>query len=332
MSVGEDHVKDNGEDHVIQHDGLQRTYKLYCPQNLPPNAPMVFVLHGMTSNSTWSYQAGFNDLADEHGFLAVYPQSHLKLIRFGKAGGHTPEPGEEDHTEWLGEKAKTCKEGESFMANGLEIVCQDGYLSTRMARWNNENADDLFDGQSDVAFLKVLARALQAEFNVSPEKTFVAGFSNGGYMSYTLMCQARDVFKAAGVVAGLIDADVLAQSTLAQPTPIIHIHGVDDSMVPISGEIDKETGQALYGARNIVEYFADLNNAVTTVETQVTENAHLTIWKPDVEAADQDAEVHYYRIENHDHVWPGSDPGDKAYEDTSGLNASALIWSFFRGL
>ena len=154
-----------GEDHVFPHDGVERTYKMYKPKNLAPGAPMVFVLHGMTSNSTWSYLAGFNELAEEHGFLAVYPQSHRKLITFGKAGdkgkkkGDTGksgagkgDTGKDDYTDWLGEKAKTCKEGESFMANGMEILCIDGMLTTRQLRWNNENADDLFDGQSDVAF------------------------------------------------------------------------------------------------------------------------------------------------------------------------------------
>ena len=76
-----------GEDHTFVHDGMERTYKMYRPENLAANAPMVFVLHGMTSSSTWSYMAGFNELAQEHVFLAVYPQSHLKLIRLDGSDG-----------------------------------------------------------------------------------------------------------------------------------------------------------------------------------------------------------------------------------------------------
>ncbi len=314
-----------GEDHTFIHDGMERIYKMYRPEKLADNAPLVFVLHGMTSNSTWSYMAGFNELAEEHGFFAVYPQSHLKLIRLddtkksgGKKGGMS----------WLGKKANSCKEGESFSANGLEIVCRDGALTTSMARWNAENADSLFDGQSDVEFLSALARSLQEEFHLNPEKTFVAGFSNGGYMSYTLMCQAGDVFKAAGVVSGLIDVEVLRNCTLNEPKPIIHIHGADDGMVPIAGNDDKNTGEALPGAQEIVEYFADLNDSVTTESIQVTDNANLTIYKPE----SGNAQVHYYRIENHDHVWPGGDTGVKKMKDESGLDASKLIWAFFSGL
>lgn len=315
-----------GEDHTFIHDGMERTYKMYRPETLTDNAPLVFVLHGMTSSSTWSYMAGFNELAEAHGFFAVYPQSHLKLIRFDGADGKSG--GKKSSMSWLGKKADSCKEGESFNANGLEIVCRDGALTTRMARWNAENADSLFDGQSDVAFLSALARSLQEEFHLSPEKTFVAGFSNGGYMSYTLMCQAGDVFKAAGVVSGLIDADVLKNCKPSVPKPIIHIHGADDSMVPIAGNGDKNTGETLPGAQEIVEYFADLNDSVTTESIQVTDNANLTIYKPER----GDAEVHYYRIEDHDHVWPGGDTGAKKIKDESGLDATKLIWEFFSGL
>lgn len=315
-----------GEDHTFVHDGMERTYKMYRPENLAANAPMVFVLHGMTSSSTWSYMAGFNELAQEQGFLAVYPQSHLKLIELdgsdGKSGGKKAD------MSWLGDKAGSCREGESFTANGLEIVCKDGALTTSMARWNNENADHLFDGQSDVEFLSALARSMQQEFQLDRQKTFVAGFSNGGYMSYTLMCQAGDVFKAAGVVAGLIDVDVFYKCTPDGPKPIIHIHGADDGMVPITGNVDKGTGATLPGAQEIVEYFANLNDSVTPERLQVTDNANLTIYRPEAGGA----EVHYYRIENHDHVWPGGDTGAKKIKDESGLDASKLIWDFFARL
>lgn len=330
MTVGKDHVKD----HVYVHGGIQRTYKMYRPENLAHNAPMVFVLHGMTSSSTWSYMAGFNELADKHGFLAVYPQSHNKLIVLGAAGGKSGnkkgEKGKDLDTSWLGDKARTCEEGESFVANGMEIVCRDGMLTTSMARWNNENADELFEGQSDVEFLIALAGFMQKEHHVNPDRTFVAGFSNGGYMSYTLMCQAGETFRAAAIVSGLIDADVFKDCVLDKPKPIIHIHGADDRMVPVDGGVDKITGVRLPGAGEIVAYFAGLNDSVTSEKVKVTENTTLTIYRPGDEG--KGAPVHYYRIENHDHVWPGGDTGGKNLQDHSGINASELIWEFFSGI
>ena len=321
-----------GEDHVFVHDGMERSYKMYRPKNLARDAPLVLVLHGMTSSSTWSYLAGFNELAEEHGFFALYPQSHLKLIQLGnvngESGGENHDTGKKADIGWMGEKANTCEDGESFTANGMKIVCENGMLMTGMARWNAENADHLFDGQSDVEFLSALARSLQEEFRLNPMRTYVAGFSNGGYMGYTLMCQAGDVFKAAGVVAGLIDVDVFRNCAPDEPKPIIHIHGADDGMVPIEGNVDKNTGETLPGAQAIVEFFAGLNDSVSTERVQVTDNAHLTRYRSESSGA----EVHYYRIENHDHVWPGGDTGVKKIKDESGLDASKHIWKFFSEL
>ena len=178
-----------------------------------------------------------------------------------------------------------------------------------------------------VAFLSALAKSLQEEHRLNPSKTFVAGFSNGGYMSYTLMCQAADVFNAAGIVAGLIDVEVLRNCAPDGPKPIIHIHGAEDGMVPIDGDVDKNTGAAVPGAREIVEHFANLNDSVSKETIEVNANATLTVYRP----ASGNAEVHYYRIENHDHVWPGGDPGAKTIKDESGLDASELIWAFFSG-
>ena len=54
----------------------------------------------------------------------------------------------------------------------------------------------------DVDFLKELASFLQTSNNLSVDKIFATGMSNGGEMCYMLACQASDTFKA--VVLSLI--------------------------------------------------------------------------------------------------------------------------------
>lgn len=164
VAAGCANEKKNHSKHTIVGDetftlnGLDRTYKIYKPTNLSPNSPVVFLLHGMNSTSDWSYHAGFNGLADKHGFLAVYPQSHRKRIKLGP-------------------------------------------FTIYNVRWNPANEDELYEGRNDVEFLSSLALYLEEKFQLNSAKTFVAGFSIGGAMSYTLMCQAGDVFEAAAVVS-----------------------------------------------------------------------------------------------------------------------------------
>lgn len=64
----------------FNHDGLNRLYTLYKPDNLKDNAPLVFVMHGYTSNSTniMNY-SNMNDIADENGFMVCYPQGTVNI-------------------------------------------------------------------------------------------------------------------------------------------------------------------------------------------------------------------------------------------------------------
>jgi polyhydroxybutyrate depolymerase len=62
------------------HDGQERSYFLYLPDDLAPGAPLVFVLHGYTSNaSTIIGNYGMNDVADANGFAVCYPQGTQDL-------------------------------------------------------------------------------------------------------------------------------------------------------------------------------------------------------------------------------------------------------------
>lgn len=54
-------------------DGIERTYKLYIPDNIQPNAPLIFVLHGYGGSFNLE-DKGFNEAAERHGFVVCYPQ------------------------------------------------------------------------------------------------------------------------------------------------------------------------------------------------------------------------------------------------------------------
>ena len=54
-------------------DGIERTYKLYLPANIQPNAPLIFVLHGYGGSFNLD-DKGFNEAAERHGFAVCYPQ------------------------------------------------------------------------------------------------------------------------------------------------------------------------------------------------------------------------------------------------------------------
>jgi len=60
---------------TFEHNGITRNYILYIPDGIEANAPLVFVMHGYTSNAAviMSY-SGMNAQADDHKFAVCYPQ------------------------------------------------------------------------------------------------------------------------------------------------------------------------------------------------------------------------------------------------------------------
>ena len=59
-------------------DGVERTYRVYQPRDLPKDAPLVIVLHGSGENGAQirlETGYGFDRLADQHGFAVVYPSA-----------------------------------------------------------------------------------------------------------------------------------------------------------------------------------------------------------------------------------------------------------------
>lgn len=62
--------------HSLMHNGMERSYILYVPASVNGSrpVPLVFVFHGGTGNAKSAIvMSGFNKVADENGFLVVYP-------------------------------------------------------------------------------------------------------------------------------------------------------------------------------------------------------------------------------------------------------------------
>lgn len=60
----------------------------HVPAGLPEGAPVVVVLHGCTQRAADIAKAGWNTLADERGFVAVYPEQRDQALKcFGWSPG-----------------------------------------------------------------------------------------------------------------------------------------------------------------------------------------------------------------------------------------------------
>ena len=59
----------------IMHQELERSYFLHVPEGLKENAPLMVVIHGYTGSAKGIMDySKMNNLADQNGFVIVYPQ------------------------------------------------------------------------------------------------------------------------------------------------------------------------------------------------------------------------------------------------------------------
>lgn len=61
-------------EHTIKHKGIEYSYYLYTPKNLPKGAPLVIFFHGYGANNVPATGFGFNPIADKNGFAICYPR------------------------------------------------------------------------------------------------------------------------------------------------------------------------------------------------------------------------------------------------------------------
>lgn len=87
-------------------------------------------------------------------------------------------------------------------------------------------------GIDDVAFLRAVVADVARRTPIDLSRVAVTGFSNGGLMSYRLVCTAADVVPVAIPVAGdLVDGGC----SPSRPVSVLHVHGGRDPVIPWAG-------------------------------------------------------------------------------------------------
>ena len=72
---------DNTPEYTLQSGGIERTYRLHIPEQMPEQGPLVIVLHGYGNPRP----GVLNETADRYRFAVCYPQGE-KDSRGRRAG------------------------------------------------------------------------------------------------------------------------------------------------------------------------------------------------------------------------------------------------------
>jgi polyhydroxybutyrate depolymerase len=127
-------------------------------------------------------------------------------------------------------------EGEAA-ARGFLLVYPDGTTDLRGDQfWNATDACCNFNGSTvdDVAYLTAVIDHVAGIHAVDPDRIYLAGHSNGGFMSYRMACERADLIAAVVSLAGATFADP-GDCRPTEPVSVAQVHGTDDSVIVYDG-------------------------------------------------------------------------------------------------
>ena len=153
----------------IVDQGIRREYRLYLPEGMKKNAPLIFVLHGYGGNNNLD-NIGFNELADKHGIAICYPlgSKDKRNHNCWNVGYPFQDTMEVDDVQFLCNLARQLQKEYGFnrkqtfctgMSNGGEMCYLLAYSSQRVFR--------------AVAPVAGLTRAWMPESFPAPRKSFL---------------------------------------------------------------------------------------------------------------------------------------------------------------
>jgi poly(hydroxyalkanoate) depolymerase family esterase len=313
-------------------DAGSRPYYVYTPATHDPGAvvPLLVMLHGCTQTARGvAVATDWNRLAEEHGFVVVYPQQTTQVPRQpttgqGPAGRAGPPDGRWDE--------------------GNPDHCWNWFLPEHQARETGEPA----------VIAGITRAVMGGGWRIDPDRVFVAGMSAGAAMAVNLGATHPDLYAAVGVHSGveyqaattvLEAVEVLlrggpdpvtqgraafqAMGDHARLVPVIVIHGSADRRVnPVNGD-------------QVVQQWMETNRLATGGAYQarfdqparlLQENEPVPGGRPYTVAgwtgANGQVVQEYWKIDGMPHAWTGGF-WLGSFADPRGPSASRAMYAFF---
>jgi polyhydroxybutyrate depolymerase len=188
------------------------------------------------------------------------------------------------------------------------------------------------NGIDDIKYIDQLIDYAIKTYNVDPQRVYIAGVSNGGFMTARLACELDTRIAAVAIVAATLD--VGEGYDLKRPMPALYIHGTKDPIVSYDG--GKLFGREIYSHDAVVDKWIKLNQCLPDpVATEIVDLAKdgTSVLKAEYHNPKTGLKVLSYSIINGGHTWPGGNqylPSFIIGKTTRNLDACQEIWDFFK--
>lgn len=203
-----------------------------------------------------------------------------------------------------------CFEEEAFKRNYAVLYLQGDVnpeVKSSTIGWVNTYTKA---GNEDIDFVVETAEYIKKTYNVG-KKTYVAGFSQGAFLTMKLAVEKADKFDGFASVAGIMVKHVW-EKRKNKPSAFFQINGLKDELIPM--DLNKSSQYSPNPSmEKVLEYFSKTNKLGTDY-TQENINKKVTLTK-------NGNKVWWMVIQDYHHGWPKNDRAE--------INVNEYILDFF---
>jgi polyhydroxybutyrate depolymerase len=254
----------------MEYGGYNRTYEYYIPSsyNSSQAVPLLFSFHGLGSSGTGQiYLTNFTALAEQEGFIAVFPDATALEKEGNSCSGSLP----------------------ALPANNIQ--------------WNVGVPWSLqyCAGVDDVGFISALIDLFKSKYNIDETRIYSTGMSNGAMFAYYVALKLPGTFASIAAVTSPMTTNMLEEE-VSNPVTVIVMMGTGDPIVPYQG-----FGWIGSVDDTINFWIEVNHTSTEPEETiwEPTEEDPTRIVRYVYSGGENGTKVILYRIEGGGHTWPG---------------------------
>jgi uncharacterized protein len=125
--------------------------------------------------------------------------------------------------------------------------------------------------QDDVLYLTQVIEEAKAALNVDEDRVYLWGHSNGGFMAYTMACEASEIVTAIVSLAGSSFADAADCAPRTEPVSVLQVHGDADTTIPYDDNARAPGAETMF-ARHAGFLGCDLDRTGTRPDLDLERN------------------------------------------------------------
>jgi polyhydroxybutyrate depolymerase len=314
-------------------DDVERTFMLRLPAGYDAKQryPVVILLHGMNQDGDdMERLTQFDALADKDGVIAVYPSAshgrwntgvHPQERRptgFGPGGGH-------HHGGYGG--------GGGGYPGGGGGYPRGGGGSPGGGQQGGESGEERRAAPADdIAFFNQMLDQIAAKSSVDASRIYIAGLSEGGFMSLRAGCAMSDRITAVVAVGAAMPKTMICLPQ--RPVPLAMINGTSDPVVPYGGGTEHNLSLATLSVEDSAKAWAKIDRCEEKPahdKLSPHEKGGMETKVDTYTGCQQGAQVVLYSVKGAGNTWPGGEQYEA--ENTVGktsqdLNANEVLWTF----